>query len=511
MYSVLSQFFRFNTSQAARLFRTGFILLAFVYFAPHQTLAVSPPPDGDYPGNNTAEGGGALFSLTSGINNTALGARALFTNNTGRFNTATGSVALERNQSGSVNTATGYNALFSNTTGSNNTATGANALFSNTGATENNRSAGSENTADGSGALFHNTAGNNNTAVGFEALFRNTGDQCTFCGTENTAVGSNALFSNTNGFFNTAVGYSALANNVGGLNGQIPLGSANTAIGWGALQQNTQGNDNTATGAGALQSHSFGDENVADGASALFSNTDGRFNTAVGFQALVNAQNDSNTAVGYQAGLNLKFGSENILLGGGAGSNLTTGSSNIDIGNAGVTGDSAKIRVGTQGAQTAAFIAGIYNVNEGGTIKPVYINSNGQLGTQPPASSARFKDKIKPMDNASEAIMALKPVTFHYKSDNQNTPQFGLIAEEVAKVNPDLVVRDDKGEIYTVRYDAVNAMLLNEFLKEHRKVEEQGAIIAKQQEQIDTLTAGFQKLTARLEATNSALRVVSDN
>jgi len=505
MYSVLSQFFGFNTSQAARLFRTGFILLAFVYFAPHRSLAVTPAPDGDYPGNNTAEGGGALFSLTTGTNNTALGARALFTNNTGRFNTATGSVALERNQSGSVNTATGYNALFSNTTGHDNTATGANALFSNTGATANNRSAGSENTADGSGALFHNTIGDNNTAVGFNALFRNTGDQCTFCGTENTAVGSNALFSNTNGYYNTAVGYSALADNVGGLNGQTPLGSANTAIGMGALQQNTQGNDNTATGVGALSS-----------------NKGGSFNTAVGSGALLSAQDDSNTAVGHQAGSNLKFGTDNILLGAGAGSNLTAGSSNINIGNAGVAGDSAKIRVGIQGAQTAAFIAGIYNVNEGGTIKALYINSNGQLGTQPPASSARFKDKIKPMDKRSEAILGLKPVTFHYKSDTQNTPQFGLIAEEVAKVNPDLVVRDDNGEIYTVRYEAVNAMLLNEFLKEHRKVEEQQATItqqrkdfetkfAQQQKQIEALTAGLQKVTARVESSEPALRVASDN
>src|SRR5262249_19357696 len=180
----------------------------------------------------------------------------------------------------------------------------------------------------------------------------------------------------------------------------------------------------------------------------------------------------NNTANGANALLH-NTGSNNIAVGNSAGISLTTGSNNIDIGNAGAAGESAKIRIGKQGTQTAALIAGIYNVNEGGTIKPVYINSNGQLGTQPPASSQRFKEAIRPMDNSSEAILGLNPVTFHYKGDREGTPQFGLIAEEVAKANPDLVMRDENGQIYTVRYDAVNAMLLNEFLKEHRTVQEQ--------------------------------------
>ena len=190
-------------------------------------------------------------------------------------------------------------------------------------------------------------------------------------------------------------------------------------------------------------------------------------------------------------------------MGSNAGINLTTGSNNIDIGAPGAAGESKKIRLGKQGTQTATFIAGIYNVNEGGTIKPLYINSNGQLGTQAPASARRFKKEIKPMDQTSEAILALKPVTFHYKSDSQGTPQFGLIAEEVAKVNPDLVERDDDGEIYTVRYDAVNAMLLNEFIKEHRKVEDL-------EKQIAALTAGLQRVNARHESCKPALRVVND-
>jgi hypothetical protein len=150
-------------------------------------------------------------------------------------------------------------------------------------------------------------------------------------------------------------------------------------------------------------------------------------------------------------------------------------------------------------------------VSEGGTIKPVYINSTGRLGTQPPASARRFKTNIKPMDKSSEALLALKPVTFHYKNDEQSTAQFGLIAEEVAKVSPELVVRDDDGEIYTVRYEAVNAMLLNEFLKEHRTVQEQGATIARLQKQIEALTAGLQRVSAQIELSKPTPQTALNN
>jgi hypothetical protein len=218
-------------------------------------------------------------------------------------------------------------------------------------------------------------------------------------------------------------------------------------------------------------------------------------------------------------------GSNNIAVGSQAGSNLTNGSNNIDIGNVGVAGDSGKIRIGKAGTHTATLIAGIYNVNEGGTIKPVYINSNGRLGTQPPASARKFKEEIKAMEKSSEGILKLKPVTFRYKSDEERTPQFGLIAEEVAKVNPDLVMRDEHGEVYTVRYDAVNAMLLNEFLKEHQKVQgleatiaqlksragKQEAASAQQQKQIEALTAGLQKVSAQLEVNRPAPQVTQNN
>src|SRR5207237_7583026 len=170
-------------------------------------------------------------------------------------------------------------------------------------------------------------------------------------------------------------------------------------------------------------------------------------------------------------------------LGLNAGINLTSGNLNIDIGNNGVAAESNTMRIGTSGSQTKTFVAGIRGVTTANAnAVPVVMDSAGQLGTV--SSSRRFKDEIKPMDNASEAILGLKPVTFHYKSDNQNTPPFGLIAEEVAKVNPDLVVCDDNGEIYTVRYEAVNAMLLNEFLKEHGQVQQLTATLAQQQKEI---------------------------
>ena len=283
---------------------------------------------------------------------------------------------------------------------------------------------------------------------------------------------------------NTAVGDQALINN--------GTGQANTATGFKALFTNGNGFENTATGDQALFSNESGDRNTATGYQSLFSNRSGFFNTAVGYHALSNNN-----------------GSNNIALGQVAGNRLTTGDNNIDIGNAGQEGESSTIRIGF--SQTTTFMAGISGAVVTGA--PVVVDAAGQLGTAP--SSCRFKNEIRPMNTSSEAILALKPVTFHYKSDQTGTPQFGLIAEDVAKVNPDLVVRDKNGEIYAVRYDAVNAMLLNEFLKEHRKNEEQEKTIAQlrkdlqataaqQQTQIKTLTVGLQEVSARLEARRPA-------
>src|SRR5439155_16342906 len=267
--------------------------------------------------------------------------------------------------------------------------------------------------------------------------------------------------------FNTFLGDDALVNNTTGL--------YNTANGDWALDNNTTGNSNTATGQYALTYNTTGYENTATGYGALFSNTTGYENTAIGLNALFN-----NTT-----------GQNNVALDLGAGGHLTTGSNNIDIGNLGGASDSRKIRIGTLGTHNATFIAGI----SGATVPTgvaVIVDASGHLGTT--TSSARFKDGIKPMEKASEAILALKPVTFRYKYDldPEGIPQLGLVAEEVEKVNPDLVARDDQGKPYTVRYEAVNAMLLNEFLKEHREVQEL-------KKQIEALTAGLQKVSAQLE------------
>jgi hypothetical protein len=204
-------------------------------------------------------------------------------------------------------------------------------------------------------------------------------------------------------------------------------------------------------------------------------------------------------------------------LGSSAGSNLTTGSNNIDIGAFGAMGDADTIRIGRPSIQNRIFIAGIRRVTTGvANAVPVLIDSAGQLGTM--SSSLLFKKEIKPMDRASEVILALKPVTFHYKSDKTGTPQFGLIAEQVAEVNPDLVVRDENGEVYTVRYDAVNAMLLNEFLKEHREVAELKSTVAEQRKGMEAMAAQLkeqaaqiQKVSAQLEASKPAPQVAENN
>jgi hypothetical protein len=222
----------------------------------------------------------------------------------------------------------------------------------------------------------------------------------------------------------------------------------------------------------------------------------------------MNTTGNHNTACGWTALFSNTTGNFNIALGDGAGDNLTTGDNNIDVGNEGVAGEANIIRIGTQGTHTATFVAGISGVGVTGIA--VKVNAAGQLGTPP--SSARFKDEIQPMEKTSEAILALKPVTFRYKKeiDPDGTRQFGLVAEEVEKVNPDLVVRDKQGKPYTVCYDAVNAMLLNEFLKEHRKVEEQAREIEEQRAAISELKKGMKTVVGHLKEQNSKIQRVSD-
>src|SRR5262245_30525984 len=368
------------------LFQPSVLLipLAFVCFAVLPTAqGVVPAPDGGYPGANTAEGDGALQSLTSGVSNTAIG----------------------------------FDALFSDTGGSNNTATGLGALDSNT--------IGSNNTADGFVALFHNTTCVINTALGFGTLFANT------TGFENAATGLEALFANTTGFHNTADGFAALS-------------------------RNTTGNHNTADGDEALGNNTIGNFNTTNGAHSLENNTTGSGNTALGF---------------------------------GAGDNVISAVNVICIGS-GVVGANVS---------NSCYIGSVFGQTAPGGAA-VFINSNGKLGTS--TSSQRFKEEIKPMERMSEELFALKPVTFRYKKeiDPAGTHQFGLVAEEVEKVNPDLVVHDREGKPYTVRYDAVNAMLLNEFLKEHRTVrdlkQEIAALTATMKEQATQI----QKISTQVDA-----------
>ena len=364
-------------------------LLAWVGLLPN-TKAVSPAPDGGYPGGNTAEGQNALLSLTTGTYNTAVGLFSLLSNTEGGFNTAVGAGTLLANNA-QQNTAIGAGALLSNDTGVKNTANGTFALFNNT--------SGDSNTATGVGALFNNSAGFSNTANGYNALLSNT------TAGDNTAIGTTALFSNTTGEFNTAVGSETLRDNVTG---------------------------------------------------------------------------DSNTAIGDSAGFNIT-GSGNVCI--GAGVNGVAGESNI-----------TRVR----------------NVYESvATERAVYVTSDNRIGTL--SSSRRYKEQIKPMEKASEAIHELRPVSFRYKKeiDPTRSLSFGLIAEEVASVSPDLVTPDRVGKPETVRYEAVNAMLLNEFIKEHRKVQEQANTIAELKNEIANLAVTVKSQARQIQKVTSQLEVIT--
>jgi hypothetical protein len=359
--------------------------------------AVVPPPDGGYPGFNTAEGTNALNGLTTGVGNAAVG----------------------------------WFSLFSNTDGSFNTALGAGTLLFNVG--NQNTGEGIKNTAIGTAALLLNSTGTDNTAVGAAALLNNT------TGVENTASGSDALGNNTTGSFNMATGVFALL-------------------------ANTEGSYNTATGESALQSNTTGNFNTASGFAALTGNTTGSFNTAVGQIA---------------------------------GAGVTTASNVICIGAAG------------QNVSNSCYIGQIFDqLSPSGTA--AFVNLDGKLGTT--VSSRRFKDDIKPMDKTSEAILALRPVTFRYKKEFDPTgiAQFGLVAEDVEKVNPDLVVRDKEGKSYSVRYDQVNAMLLNEFLKEHHKVEKLEAALTAVTEHLKEQDSKIQKVSVQVELSKPAAQTVNN-
>jgi len=444
------------------------MLLACFALLP-RAQAVVPAPDGGYPGNNTAEGTNALFNLTIGINNTAVGANALFHDTTGGYNVAIGSRALENNSIGNFNMAIGTQALFSNTA--------------------------SANMAVGFRVLYFNTTGNNLTGIGTGALYKNTN------GNDNTAIGSGALNSNTTGARNTAVGRQALLSNTN---------SDTTAVGYQALFNNT------------------GERNCAFGSQALFHNTTaGNASNAFGYQALFNSTGTSsfNNAFGWEALHNVNTGSNNTAIGDGAGGAINAGNGNTCLGataGTSITTANGVVAIGLTGANVdnTTYIrnVGTDTVNGAGTDFVTVNLATGRVGHV--ASSRRYKENIKPMDNASEALYRLKPVTYHYKKEIDPTQglEYGLIAEDVDNVDPNLAIRDGKGQIESVRYTAVNAMLLNEFLKEHRKVEELEATVAQQQKGMEVLAASLkeqaaqiQKVSAQLEVKKPAPKVVRNN
>ncbi|MGA2173963.1 MAG: tail fiber domain-containing protein [Verrucomicrobiota bacterium] len=443
---------------------------------------------------SVGNGGGNFFvgphtgnSATTGSDNTAVGDGALVFNTSGWYNTAIGDSALLNNNSGNGNTAIGFGALSQMgyldltplPSGTNNIALGIWSGFRYMGNESSNIVIGNVGSINDQNII---RIGDSQTAAYIAGVITGDGGGLTnlgaSSGSENTAIGNSALTATTTGSFNTAVGGLALLNNTSG--------SYNTAIGDSALIENTSGNGNTA-----------------DGFNALGFNTSGNNNTAVGRDALSNLGGSSVPAT--------PSGSNNIALGNQAGFNFWGNeSSNIVIGNLGSPGDQNIIRIGSN--QTAAYIAGINGATVTGA--PVVIDpTTGQLGVT--TSSVRFKDDIRSMDDASDELLSLRPVTFHYKAglDPKARPQFGLVAEEVDKIDPDLVLRDSHNQIFTVRYEAVNAMLLNEFLKQHKKVETQSREIETLKDKagkVDALEKQNDALTARLNDLEAAVKALAE-
>ena len=497
------------------------LLLACFALSP-TAQAVSPAPDGGYPGGDTAEGQSALLSIITGTYNTGVGFFSLLSDTTGNFNTAIGAGTLLANIADD-NTATGAAALLSNTVGFNNTANGTDALASNT--------LGNDNTANGAFALFRNTTGSFNVALGYNALTSLT------TGSNNVALGTDAgAFVNT-GNSNIDIGNFGgeesatirigdptihVATFIAGINGVTitapisavvvngdgQLGSIDIAT----LDAGLPGN-NTAEGDGALINLTTGTDNTAMGFNALFSNTTGSANTATGMKHSITIEH-SLPIMAMETRLS---GSRRFSTTQQAHRTrpwaMEPGSMQLRDPITSISAQGWPVLLAR--VMPAISRASLAKPLLGGI--PVLINSTNKLGTT--TSSKRFKEDIKPMDKASEALFALKPVCFRYKKeiDPVGISQLGLVAEDVEKVNPDLVVRDTEGKPYTVRYDQVNAMLLNEFLKEHREVEELKTTVAEQRKgmeamaaQLEEQAAQIQKVTAQLEASKPAPQVVNN-
>ena len=442
-------------------------------------------------GNQNVGTGNSVLTNNTGSNNTALGfqAIAMGTGN-GSDNTAVGNQALHLNTTGGFSVAVGSRALFNNTTGGGNTAVGADAQRLGT--------SGSWNTAIGEKALEANLS-NYNTAVGNRASWRNTtgvyntavgalAAQATTTGGYNVAIGPVALYANTTGGGNVAVGAEALYTNVTGEKNTVVgekalytgTGSFNVAVGNRAMAATTTGASNTAVGTNTLDANSTGDANVAVGTGALGGSTTASNNTAVGAGALSEATaGGDNIGVGFNAGLGLTTGTGNIYVGGLAGSG----------------GESNTIRVGT--AQTSAYMAGISGQTSASGVA-VFVNGSGKLGTA--TSSRKFKEDIAGLgEGVIGRLQALRPVSFVYKpafDDGSHQLQYGLIAEEVAEVFPELVVRDGHGEVQTVRYHFLAPLLLAEVQRLERERAELAAAVAAQSDELRRLRSEMDAVVA---------------
>ena len=448
------------------------------------TVAGSPARAACF-GQNTCFGLDALANNVDGEFNSAFGIQALLNNVNGRANSAFGFQALQQNIGsppntvpglGSFNTAVGFQALMHTVSGFENTATGAAALEFNV--------TGVRNTASGARALLRNRSGGDNTAVGAWAMEKNEH------GEDNTAVGVSSLRNNIGSLHNTAVGFSALFNAGGGGNTAIgsealagstyeldvpTTGTLNTAVGWLSLAENESGSNNTASGYRSLSTNTSGSENAAFGVNALLENVSGAQNTANGNGALrSNAGGSRNVALGHRAGLAMVNGNDNIFIG---------------ANNIGKARDTATIRIGSAG-QKKAFITGISGVKTGlSAAQPVFIDANGQLGTI--KSSARFKEDIRPLGSFSERLYSLRPVRFRYKepdADGSRPVQVGLVAEQVAEVFPELVIRDDAGNPETVSYHLLSLLLVNELQNQRVATELQAMQIAALESRVAELT-----------------------
>lgn len=427
--------------------------------------------DGAGTGAGTITGVTAGDGLTGGGTTGAVSLAVMF----GGPGTAT-SVARSdhaHQRAGTDNTGVGVNALAANTTGASNTAVGAGALSANT--------TGANNTALGFRALQSHVGADGNTAIGFEALQR------TVSGRLNTAVGAGALEANVTGNQNTALGTQALHSSTAGHN--------NTAVGIGALHFN-QANNNTAVGIAALNANTTGSSNVAMGSSALTSNTTGVQNTALGLNAMYfNVGGSRNTAIGNLALDNMTSGDGNVVVGTDAGGLLTIGSRNVYIGHPGVSSESDAIRIGNPAVATSAYIAGAYANPPVTAAIQLMISSDGRLGSS--VSSRRFKEDIHPLGESTNRVLQLRPVRFRYihsAAEGRNPQQYGLIAEEVAQVLPDLVVYDSAGAPLTVQYQFLPILMLGELQRQARELEEMRAALAAQAAALEELRAELRRV-----------------